>query len=1127
MTEKDTFIRKIFNRNKLISQLLFVVLAFALMVVSSCMYFGRMLHHHMQKEAQDLLARTKLKIETEIIIAETSLDHISYNMREIIFQGGDEKRILEYMNELTNGAKYGKNNVVLNYRDVYGYFDVFGGKLINGSDWSLKDDYRPEEQQWFKAAVEKGGDIAVVPVYIAEESNIYVMTYAVCVYGSDKERLFVLGFDIPLSSISDYVATIKLTENGYAILENENMELIAHPDQSLIGNKIRVVSQGLYDFATTRDKDDLVAERRTLNSYGERIVTYSYPLDNGWYLSIIIPETEYNRELVQLVVIIGILGSILAAVLIIILIRLDSDVKKADETARKQKSILDSLEQIREADERTQLMLDATPMGCMMWSRDCKLVSCNEEAVRVFGLSSKEEFCRRFYELSPETQPDGGDTRILVEMHLKNAFEKSYERFEWVHRKINGDPLPSEITLVRVKYKDDFVITGYIRDLTDHYNMINEMHKFADNLRVARDAAENANQTKSAFLANMSHEMRTPLNVVVGLTDLHMDEDDIPYHIKGDLKKINSAGNILLSIVNDVLDISKIEAGKLELAPVKYNAASLFNDIITLNIIRIENKPITFTINIDEKIPSELYGDELRLKQIFNNLLSNAFKYTYEGNVTLSVNCDRGDGDDIWMTIKVSDTGIGIRPDDLKKLFTDYNQVDTRANRQIEGTGLGLSITKKMIELMDGDISVESEYGKGTTFTAKIKQFYVDSKPLGAETVENLRSFRYTDNKQHVSAKIVRPDMSYAKVLIVDDFQTNLDVASGMMRKYKIQVDCLTNGVDSISRIKQGEPEYDAIFMDHMMPGMDGIETTKKIREIDTEYARSVPIISLTANAIAGNETLFLRNGFQEFLSKPIDIIKLDAVLKKWVRDKTKEITSQASSPAAPPGAAPESRDIVIPGIDTQKGLALYGDDAELFLTVIRSYALSTPAVLESMKTVTEEYLPAYAINVHGLKGSSGNIGAENVRKKALRLETAAKAGDLDKINAENGGLLEDAYALIKEINVWMEKWNSKNVKPQVRNPDPALLADVLDSCIQYNMNELDIAMERLESVSYETDGELVTWLREKVDISDFNAITGCLEDQIRKYQNENSEKSQGDGGHPTVTSQAERRAGA
>jgi CheY-like chemotaxis protein len=284
-------------------------------------------------------------------------------------------------------------------------------------------------------------------------------------------------------------------------------------------------------------------------------------------------------------------------------------------------------------------------------------------------------------------------------------------------------------------------------------------------------------------------------------------------------------------------------------------------------------------------MPRSLFGDDLRVKQILNNILSNAFKYTKMGSVTLGFAGGGHDSTaaDVWVSFYVSDTGIGIREKDIAKLFSDYNQVDTAANRKIEGTGLGLSITKKFVEMMDGEISVESEYGKGTSFRVRIRQGFVSDTPIGKETAESLRAFQYSDKKRQAQRKLERPDLSYARVLVVDDFATNLDVAVGMLRKYKMQVDCATGGQDAVDLIASGSPAYNAVFMDHMMPGMDGMEATALIRGLGTPYAQNIPVIALTANAVAGNEQIFLDNGFNAFLPKPFNAVSLDAVIRKWV----------------------------------------------------------------------------------------------------------------------------------------------------------------------------------------------------------------------------------------------------
>jgi PAS domain S-box-containing protein len=537
--------------------------------------------------------------------------------------------------------------------------------------------------------------------------------------------------------------------------------------------------------------------------------------------------------------------------------------------------------------------------------------------------------------------------------------------------------------------------------------------------RMARDEATAASQAKSDFLANMSHEIRTPMNVIVGLTELMMDDDSPVENPREYLQKINSAGTTLVGLINDILDISKIEAQKFTLSPTQYEIAGLLNDIVTINMVRIGEKPISFVLEIENTLPVKLYGDDLRVKQILTNILSNAFKYTRWGSVTLSVGFTREDND-ILLSFAVKDTGIGMRREDLQKLFTDYNQVDTHANRMIEGTGLGLSISKGLTELMGGSISVESEYGKGSTFRVSIRQGFVDEELIDDETIENLKKFRYDVNKGKTASKLVRPDLSHIKVLVVDDSPTNLDVARGVLGKYKMKVDCVTNGQDALDRIKLGEPVYDAIFMDHMMPGMDGIETTKLIREHDSEYARTIPVIALTANAVAGTEQMFLDEGFQAFVSKPISIVKLDVVIRQWIMKEAvggaSALTEQVIVQAAPEVKPTDG----IPGVNMRLGRALYEDDEEIFIDILTSYAENIPSELEKLHGVTEENLHDYAIDIHTVKGASSSIGAKEIAERAKKMEAMAKAGDLGGVVEMNEQFIKDAEILVENIKEWL-----------------------------------------------------------------------------------------------------------
>jgi PAS domain S-box-containing protein len=632
---------------------------------------------------------------------------------------------------------------------------------------------------------------------------------------------------------------------------------------------------------------------------------------------------------------------------------------------------------------------------------------------------------------------------------------------------------------VKAPLKHDGAVVGIIaivRDITRRKEMEEEVLA--------------ASRAKSAFLANMSHELRTPLNVVIGLTDLVLEDDDnINEHVTDNLMKISSAGNTLLSIVNDILDFSKIESGKLELAPVEYYTSSLLNDVITLAITRLGEKPVTFHLDISDSMPAKLYGDDLRLKQIFTNLLTNAVKYTREGSIELSIHCVR-EGGTVWMNIAVKDTGIGIHEKDIKNLFLDYYQTDSHANRNIEGTGLGLPITKRLAMMMDGKISVESEYGKGTTFSLRVRQGFVNDTPIGADIAGKLRNFCYAEDKRIVTKKLVRADLSYAKVLVVDDMQTNLDVASGLLRKYKMQVDCLPGGQESVKRISEGTPVYNAIFMDHMMPGMDGVEAATAIRALGTEYAKKIPIIALTANAIHGTEQMFYEHGFQAFISKPIDVMEMDSVIRKWVRKNTHEnapVSGVSSADLPAENENEENMIIEIPGVDTKKGLSLYVGETDVYLPLLRSYIANTPGVLDKMRNVSAETLPAYVITVHGLKGTSAGIGAEAIREAALELETKSRAGDLQGVLAKNGKLISDTETIVANVKTWLEQYDANSEKkPRLKSPDRELLAQLRQSLEKYDMVGIDKAISELEKADYDEDADLIVWLRAKIETAEF-----------------------------------------
>ena len=388
---------------------------------------------------------------------------------------------------------------------------------------------------------------------------------------------------------------------------------------------------------------------------------------------------------------------------------------------------------------------------------------------------------------------------------------------------------------------------------------------------------------KSQFLAHMSQEMRTPLNAVLGLSELTLEYGALSKEAQENLEKIFYAGTTLLRIVNDILDIIKMESGKFGLMAIEYDTPDMLHNVISEGLSFKGEKPIDFVVEIGDRIPSRLYGDEMRIKQIIINLLSNAFKFTKKGSVDLDITSE-SKGKIAWLTVAVKDTGIGIPSETLSTLFSDYTRIDILARRKTDGSGLGLPVTKMLTDFMGGSISVESEVDKGSVFTITVPQTTITAAAIRHTIIKSLQNFSYQPDIQPGRQYINLPD---ARVLIVDDIDTNMEIAREMMTPYGMQIDCLTNGYDAVEAVRNEKAKYHAIFMDYMMPGMDGMEAVRIIREeIGTKYAKTVPIIALTAHATAGNVEMFLSHGFDAILPKPIEIDRLDAIIQQWVQGK-------------------------------------------------------------------------------------------------------------------------------------------------------------------------------------------------------------------------------------------------
>ncbi len=630
-------------------------------------------------------------------------------------------------------------------------------------------------------------------------------------------------------------------------------------------------------------------------------------------------------------------------------------------------------------------------------------------------------------------------------------------------------------------------------------------------LRRAHENALQSTQAKSNFLANMSHEIRTPMNAISGMAEIILREELSPT-IAEYANGIKTACHSLLTIINDILDISKIESGKLEIIETEYNFTTLINDIINMARINISKKEnLLLGTYVDSSIPINLYGDDIRIKQIIINILNNAIKFTREGYVNLGITAAYNEEGKVTISFQVKDTGIGIKAEDLERLFVEFEQADTKKNRKIEGTGLGLAISKTLCEMMGGEIKVESVIGEGSTFTVIITQSFSEYQPIAfvpevknvllyetrpiyqaniAASVHNLGSecdtctnqaeltdklsTKYYDyifispfhlgkveelkrmynlgteiiilletnspplDTKHVTLTLPlnctqianafnhttiamneSTELSFtapdARILIVDDNPVNLTVASGLMSPYEFTIDTALSGKDAIEKVSH--EQYDIVFMDHLMPEMDGIDTTIAIRKFEGAYYKEVPIIALTANAIAGTREMFLKEGMNDFLAKPIEMKDLHAILTKWLPE-SKQIASDNSVPKSELGSS-----TTIEGLNAEYALSMLGGNMAIYQSVLQIYCKDGVEKLNVIKQYLDARdLGGFRIEVHAMRSASASIGALALSDQARKLEEAAVAIDWNYIDKHTPKFLNDLSATIGAIHAGNDK---------------------------------------------------------------------------------------------------------
>jgi signal transduction histidine kinase/CheY-like chemotaxis protein len=916
------------------------------------------------------------------------------------------------------------------YPGFYGIHGMVDGEYFDMLGSPPDPGYDPRMTPWFEAA----GDSLLDPVYTwpywSENNHKLVLSLIKKLYTLDRQYRGLVVLDVDISWLTDYLRSHTPSQSSMEMVLNREMRIIAHSDEKYAAMDIRELDGGFRDIASGLLGKGEISGGRVLSSGGRPLIVNARRIYNGWYVLRLTPESVYFSDIDRIALNLSLLALFLAFVLSAAIIRIRAQSMQADE----------------------------------------------------------------------------------------------------------------------------------------------------------------ANRSKTNFLANMSHEIRTPLNAVIGMSELALQEGSGPA-LPEYLANIRQAGSNLLSIINDVLDLSKIESGGIQLAVIPYQFSSLIHNIINVIRVRFHEKPILFLANIDSHIPNNLMGDEVRIRQILLNMLSNAVKYTEEGFIKFTVRGTVKDENSIILSFEVADSGIGIREEDMKDLFGNFARLDQERNRAIEGTGLGLAITKRLCREMGGGITVTSVYGKGSTFTAVIPQEYTqkietaavdnpgekevllyDRRPLYGDSVSatlaDLRVpvTRRDDPEDFMAAlemgsfpfALVSPDLAeraaalicgrgkqtslailadlgetssfrgipvilmpvYAmpaanflngvriiqdgrksrvrftapdvRVLIVDDIMTNLKVAQGLLSAYRMQVDICDNGRGSLALIKANR--YDLVFMDHMMPGMDGIEALAQIRAQEEEYFKTVPVIALTANALSGMEEMFLSKGFNDYLAKPIEIFKLNALMEKWIPPERREKAEEAREDAS--AAANILIGKQLDGVDLEKGQSRY-ESGRVYLDILRSYADTMPELLDTLRQVSPDRLASYAVTVHGIKGSSYQIYAAEAGRQAEVLELAAKAGDWKTIKKNNEIFIDTMETLLAGLRELLAPAEERGDRPRLPVPDRDLLAGLLAACKEYNITVMEAALAELEKNSYESGESLIRRLRQYTSSLDYEAVQEQLEQAL------------------------------
>lgn len=884
----------------------------------------------------------------------TSIDAIkltAYTIDGMIRNNKTNKEILDYL--------VGQSTAVTStvFENTTGLYAYVNGEYLDGAGWVPGADFVPTQRPWYVKTMASNGNVTLIDPYLDAQTGQITMTIAKKLIDGKS----IVAMDIVLDKVQHITEeSVKSGKSDYEfILDSRNM-VVAHSERTEIGKNYDGERDGIWSviLANAETASDDFFE---FDYAGAHYVVYCEKIENDWRCLTVKDATKIFTPLKILLAITIIVVVVIVLILSYILNQSNQRYAMARELNEQLSSLSNIYLSVFDIDliENTFKEIQSTrAMPVKLSADDSKNASSMITAT--------------MRQLVSKTSLD--DTLRFVNLDTLNERLKEFDTVAIEYQ--NVEQKWRRVRFIASQRLKNGIVSNVLWLIED----IDKEKQERDALINLSERAFAASEAKSSFLSNMSHEIRTPINAILGMNEIILRECN-DAAITSYAESIKTAGSTLLGIINDILDFSKIEAGKIEIIPVDYDLSSLINDLVNMIQTKADDKGLALSLDFDKHLPKMLRGDEIRIKQVITNILTNAVKYTDKGIVTFSIGFKRvaDEPDSVILLVTVKDTGIGIKSDDLKKLFAEFERIDEERNRNVEGTGLGMAITKNLLSLMKSSLRVESIYGLGTKFSFELKQTVINWDPLGDYEASYKAGLK---ERTKYREKFTAPT---AKVLMVDDNPMNLMVFKNLLKQTQIKIDTAINGDEGLILTNAGK--YDIIFLDHMMPDKDGIETLKELRADKDNPNRQTITVCLTANAVSGAREKYIAAGFDNYLTKPINPDKLEEMLLDYLPTEKVHATSDAPAEITIQAESPPKYE----HMNIATGLQ-YSDGEDMFRSVVELFCSLKDANKQKIqRAFAGGDWKNYTVFVHALKSTALSVGGEKCSALARELEQAGK----------------------------------------------------------------------------------------------------------------------------------------